>query len=134
HGFSYAHLLCPSSRPGRGEIHEVDARDHKNKHGNCAKDVQLLDVSRRCNLAGLVGGQMNVQKGLDKKSKSVTVRLELLRGQTHYFFKFRSQVSFRKRIQFLFYRLRVGSRTCSYVGVDKSVRPVIILEVRPGFA
>lgn len=66
-------------RPGCGEIHEVDARQHNNKTGNNRKEVYILNVTIWLKFIGQLRMQVNIRHRYSNKFDVPALFVELIK-------------------------------------------------------
>ena len=67
-----AHFLCAVRRAGGAEVHEIDAGDQKDEHGDCGEDVYELDIAVGFELIRLIGMEVHVGEGEDLVPEMIT--------------------------------------------------------------
>lgn len=72
-----AHFLCAVGATGGAEVHEIDAGNQEDEHGDDGEDVNELDIAVGFELAGLIGMEVDVGEGGDGVPEVISCFLEV---------------------------------------------------------
>ena len=71
------HFFCTLCRAGGAEVHEIDAGDQQDEHGNDREDVYELDIAVGFKLVRLIGMEVDVSEGEDAILEMITCFLQV---------------------------------------------------------
>jgi len=131
-----AHFLGAVGGAGGAEVHEIDAGDQDDEHGDDREDVYELDVAVGFELTGLIGMEMHVGEGEDGAPEMITRFLEVGTRSVEHLLEGRTDVEVDDFVHIL---LDLGSRSAGLgkdIGIISITYPVVVAGVikGPGFA
>ena len=71
------HFFGTVRRAGGAEVHEIDAGDQEDEHGDDGEDVYILDIAVGFELTRLIGMEVHVGEGEDAAPEMITRFLEV---------------------------------------------------------
>ena len=96
-----AHFLCAVGGAGGAEVHEIDAGDQEDKHGDDGKDVYILDIAVGFELAGLIGIKVHIGEGEDAAPEMIIPFFEVGTRNTEHCLEGRVNMKFDDRVNIL---------------------------------
>ena len=72
-----AHFFCAVGGAGGAEVHEIDAGDQQDEHGDDGEDVYELDIAVGFELIRLIGMEVHVGEGGDGVPEVISCFLEV---------------------------------------------------------
>jgi len=113
------HFFGTIGRAGGAEVHEIDAGDQEDEHGDDGEDVYKLDIAVGFELIRLIGIEVHVREGKDWVSEMITRFPEVGDRNMEHFLEGRANMVVD---DFVYILLNLGSRGA---GLNKDIGIII---------
>jgi len=124
-----AHFLCAVGGAGGAEVHEIDAGDQEDEHGNDGEDVYELDIAVGFEFTRLIGMEVHVGEGKDFAPEMITRFLEVGARSVEHCLESRANIAVD---YFVYILLDLGSRGAGLskdIGIIRITNPIVVAGV-----
>jgi len=124
-----AHFPGAVGGAGSAEVHEIDAGDQQDEHGDDGEDVYKLDIAVGFELTRFIGMEVHVGEGEDGAPEMITRFLEVGARSVEHSLEGRADIEVD---DFVYILLDLGSRGAGLgkdIGIIRITYPVVVAEV-----
>lgn len=124
-----AHFPGAVGTSGGTKVHEIDAGDQEDEHGDEGEDVYKLDITVGFELTGLIGMEVHIGEGKDRAPEMIAPLLEVGTRSVKHVLECRADMELD---DFVYILLDLGSRSAGLdkdIGIIRITYPVVVAGV-----